>query len=45
MDANPVFGYAIFKRMAPVIAERLAAARRQMIDLYGRPDPRSDPWR
>lgn len=45
MDANPAFGYAIFKRMAPVIAGRLAAARRQMIDLYGRPEQRGIAWR
>jgi CRP-like cAMP-binding protein len=45
MEHDPALGYQIHKRMAPVIAARLASARRQLIDLYGRPDPRSDPWR
>jgi CRP-like cAMP-binding protein len=39
MDDDPALGYTLFKRMAPVIAERLASTRRQMIDLYGHPDP------
>lgn len=37
MDADPVLGYALYKRFSPVIAERVAAARRQMIDMYGHP--------
>jgi CRP/FNR family cyclic AMP-dependent transcriptional regulator len=45
MDADPSFGYAIFQRMTPIIATRLAAARRQMIDLYGRPSDRGVAWR
>ena len=45
MDENTAFGYALYKRMVPVIASRLAAARRQLIDLYGRPDERGAVWR
>lgn len=37
MDEDPVLGYSLYRRFAPIIAERLAAARRQMIDLYGQP--------
>lgn len=37
MDADPVLGYELYKRFAPVIAARMAAARRQMIDMYGHP--------
>lgn len=37
MEADPALGYEIFKRMTPVIAARLAATRRQMIDQFGRP--------
>lgn len=44
MEENPAFGYALHKRMAPVIAARLAAARRQIIDIYGRPDDRRTAW-
>lgn len=40
MEEHPDFGYALHKRMVPVIASRLAAARRQLIDIYGRPDSR-----
>jgi len=39
MEEDPVLGYALYKRFAPLIAERLASARRQMIDLYGHPNP------
>jgi CRP-like cAMP-binding protein len=45
MEENPAFGYALHKRMAPVIASRLAAARRQLIDIYGRPDQQGVAWR
>jgi CRP-like cAMP-binding protein len=45
MEENHTFGYALYKRMVPVIASRLAAARRQLIDLYGRPDPKGATWR
>lgn len=37
MEGDPVLGYALYKRFAPVIAARMAAARRQMIDMYGHP--------
>lgn len=40
MEDDPVLGYALHKRFAPVVAARLAAARRQLIDLYGHPDDR-----
>lgn len=46
MEQDQSFGYELLKRMVPVIASRLAAARRQLIDLYGRPDERSaQQWR
>lgn len=45
MDADPAFGYAMYQLITPVIAARLAAARRQMIDLYGRPSDRDVAWR
>lgn len=37
MEEDPVLGYELYKRFSPVIAARVAAARRQMIDLYGHP--------
>lgn len=37
MEDDPVLGYELYKRFAPVIAARMAAARRQMIDMYGHP--------
>lgn len=37
MEADPVLGYELYKRFSPVIAARVAAARRQMIDMYGHP--------
>jgi CRP/FNR family cyclic AMP-dependent transcriptional regulator len=45
MEENPTFGYAVYQRMTPIIASRLAAARRQMIDLYGNPSERGVAWR
>jgi hypothetical protein len=44
MEEDPAFGYRLLNRM-PVIALRLAAARRQLLDLYGRPDDRGAAWR
>lgn len=38
MEKDHSFGYDLHKRLAPVIAGRVAAARRQMIDIYGHPD-------
>lgn len=35
MEADPELGYAISKRLLPVMAHRLTAARLQMLDLYG----------
>ena len=37
MEDDPALGYEFHKRFAPVIAGRLAAARRQLIDVYGYP--------
>lgn len=34
-DADPRLGYDLMKRFSRVMAERLAAARLQLIDLYG----------
>lgn len=38
MEEDHSLGYELHKRFAPVVADRLAAARRQMIDMYGHPD-------
>ncbi|MGF1640441.1 MAG: cyclic nucleotide-binding domain-containing protein [Rhodospirillales bacterium] len=38
MDHDPVLGYELHKRFAPVVAARLAAARHQLIDMYGHPE-------
>jgi CRP-like cAMP-binding protein len=38
MEEDPVLGYELHKRFAPVVAARLAAARRQLIDMYGHPE-------
>lgn len=35
LDADPALGYAMYKRFVRVIAERLANARLQMLDMYG----------
>lgn len=37
MEEDPALGYELHKRFAPIVAARLAAARRQLIDLYGHP--------
>ena len=34
-DADPAFGYRVMKRFAQVVAERLAATRLRLLDLYG----------
>lgn len=34
-DADPAFGYAMMKRFAPLLVERLRSARMQALDLYG----------
>jgi CRP-like cAMP-binding protein len=34
-EADPAFGYALMKRVAPVMASRLQAARLRLLDLYG----------
>ncbi|MGB0747402.1 MAG: cyclic nucleotide-binding domain-containing protein [Magnetospiraceae bacterium] len=34
-DAEPTVGYQFLKRFLPVVAARFAAARLQMLDLYG----------
>ena len=34
-DADPEFGYRVMKRFAQVVAERLAATRLRLLDLYG----------
>lgn len=38
MEKDSALGYELHKRFAPIVAARLAAARRQLIDLYGHPD-------
>lgn len=37
MQEDPTLGYELHRRFAPVVAARLAAARRQLIDMYGHP--------
>ena len=34
-DADPAFGYRVMQRFAQVVAERLAATRLRLLDLYG----------
>jgi CRP-like cAMP-binding protein len=34
-EADPVFGYALMKRVAPVMLSRLQATRLRLLDLYG----------
>ena len=36
-DDNPGLGYRLFKRFLPVVADRLLAARMQLMDLYAPP--------
>ncbi len=38
MDQDSALGYELHKRFAPIVAARLSAARRQLIDLYGHPE-------
>jgi CRP-like cAMP-binding protein len=45
MEAHHSLGYDIHKRVAPVVAARLASARRQLIDLYGHPGEGGAAWR
>lgn len=40
MEQDRNLGYEVHKRVAPIIAQRLAAARRQLLDVYARPDQR-----
>ncbi len=37
MEQDSALGYELHRRFAPVVASRLAAARRQLIDMYGHP--------
>ncbi|TFE68724.1 Crp/Fnr family transcriptional regulator [Methylacidiphilum caldifontis] len=37
MEANPSLGYAITKRIIPLILDRLQATRLQFLDIYGPP--------
>ena len=39
-DADPAFGYQVMQRFAQVVAERLAATRLRLLDLYGSGDAR-----
>ncbi len=36
MDADPVLGYEVLRRFVPVMGQRLAATRLQLLDLYGK---------
>jgi hypothetical protein len=35
MEDDPVLGYQVIKRIAPLVVERLQQTRLQLIDLYG----------
>lgn len=37
MESDAALGYEMMKRMLPLVAMRLSAARRQLLDLYGNP--------
>jgi CRP-like cAMP-binding protein len=37
-DADPALGYALMRRFAPYVSQRLQAARLQLADLYGDPN-------
>ena len=37
-EADPAFGYAVFRSFIPVIIERLQATRLRLLDLYASPD-------
>lgn len=37
MEDDPALGFDLHRRFAPVVAARLAAARRQLIDMYASP--------
>jgi hypothetical protein len=34
-ESDPTLAYELFKRFVPVLADRLEAARLQLIDMYG----------
>jgi CRP-like cAMP-binding protein len=34
-DADPALGYELMKRLAQLVSQRLEAARRQLLDVYG----------
>lgn len=38
-EAHPAFGYALLGRISAMLLERLQAARTQLLDLYGVPQP------
>ncbi len=40
MERLPALGYELYKRMTPLVAARLAATRRRLLDLYGNPAER-----
>jgi len=44
MEDDHTLGYELHKRFAPIIAARLAAARLQLIDMYGHPNNRGHSW-
>lgn len=38
MENDHTLGYELFKRFVPIMAQRMAAARLQLTDLYGNPE-------
>jgi len=38
-DRDPAMGYALMKQLLELVTERLDAARMQLVDIYGRPEP------
>jgi CRP-like cAMP-binding protein len=41
-EADCALGYEFYKHFLPVVAERLTAARMQLVDMYGHPDEYAD---
>jgi len=37
-DDNPAVGYALMKRLAPILIQRMQAARLQSLDVFGAPE-------
>lgn len=38
-ERDPAMGYALMKQLLELVTERLDAARMQLVDIYGKPEP------